>query len=132
MTGFEKDAPCAAVAGEICAYEAMDDPRVSGEVRLRVDMDCSPETAAGDFCWMGGDIVITNEGGTWDGRWVGIRWLDGLHEMTGWYRGTGAYEGWSYIAVVSTDVVPPEPSVLTRSRGVLVHGDLPPSVDLGG
>ena len=121
MTGVEESGWCA--EDECYATQDMSDPRVSGDLVGQLDLGCSDEMT----CWMGGELTITNEGGTWDGQWVGFINDSALggrsHDIMQWFEGSGAYEGWSYVAVLtdfdraSTDV-----------RGVSYRGDLPPSV----
>ena len=80
-------------------------------------------------CWMGGDLTITNEGGTWVGRWVGFINSDAQvgrsHDNMQSLEGNGAYEGWSYVAVLSDF---DRPGGDRDARGVVYRGELPPSV----
>lgn len=121
VEGREINGGCA--ESECHSRQEMSDPRVSGELDIQLDLGCSIET----ICWMGGDLTITNDDGGWDGRWVGFIGEDGStgrsHDIMQWFEGTGAYEGWSYVAVL-TDLERP----ITDVRGVLYRGDLPPSV----
>lgn len=133
VTGVEKEADCGEVTDDLCYTDVMDDPRVSGDARVTLDWECSPEAPGGNLCQMGGGVVVANEDGTWDGHWVGIIEPDGLHEIAAWYGGTGAYDGWSYLVFLSSGTAeePLEAGVIFRIRGVVYRGDLPPSVALG-
>ena len=125
VTGVERGGSCD--EGEcLGAKQDMSDPRVSGALVVQLDLGCSDKMV----CWMGGDLTITNEGGTWDGRWVGFINSDAevgrSHDIMQWFEGNGAYEGWSYVAVLS-DFDRPGRDV----RGVVYRGELPPSVAQG-
>lgn len=120
---------------ECTARHIMSDPRVSGDLDIQLDLGCSVDMV----CWMGGGLTISNDDGEWDGRWVGFinDHAPGgrSHDQMMWLEGDGAYEGWSYVAVL-TDLG--RPGTLdegkvglhpgTVVRGVFYRGDLPPSV----
>jgi hypothetical protein len=122
-----------ACGNEVCTAEhVMSDPRVSGELDIQLDLGCSIEM----ICWMGGELTITNDDGGWDGRWVGFINDDApggrSHDQMMWLEGDGAYEGWSYVAVL-TDLARPGANQEglhpgTVVRGVFYRGELPPSV----
>jgi hypothetical protein len=120
---------------ECVATHVMSDPRVSGDLDIQLDLGCSTEI----ICSMGGELTISNDDGTWDGHYVGFI-NDAApggrtHDQMMWLEGSGAYEGWSYVAVL-TDLYgirggPDTPEGLhpgTTVRGVFYRGDLPPSV----
>ena len=43
-----------------------------------------------------GAARLTTAGGAWAGRWAGVIYPGLRDEITGWYRGTGAYTGLTY------------------------------------
>ena len=124
VEGRETNQSC---AGAACiARQVVSDQRVSGRVDVGLDLGCSDEMT----CWMGGELAISNDDGTWHGRWIGFINDDSpggrSHDIMQWLEGSGAYEGWSYVAVL-TDF----DRAGTDVRGVLYRGDLPPSVAQG-
>ena len=74
-------------------YEAaMSDERVSGTSTVTVNYDMYP-TGIAD---MWGTMVVTNDGGTWEGEWVGSIHSDGAHTTYGTLTGAGDYAGLRY------------------------------------
>ena len=73
--------------------DAMSDDRVSGTSTVTINYDMYP-TGIAD---MWGATVLTNDGGTWEGDWVGSIHSDGTHTTYGTLTGTGDYEGLRYI-----------------------------------
>jgi hypothetical protein len=74
----------------------MSDERVSGDVAIT--WSAAAETTAdedNDALW--GTVTISNDGGTWQGQWVGFVDDQGRHHITEWFEGTGDYEGLRYI-----------------------------------
>jgi hypothetical protein len=111
--------------------DSMSDPRVSGHANLL------NHYLAGDVDLTGvnwGQYTLTNDGGTWEGEWMGFYESPGDDDDYGtpgaqnamiWASGTGDYEGWSYVAnytgrLLGLDV-----------KGLLYQGDIPPTVALG-
>ena len=45
---------------------------------------------------MWGTMVVTNDGGTWEGEWVGSIHSDGAHTTYGTLTGAGDYTGLRY------------------------------------
>ena len=75
-------------------HEVMSDPRVSGESEVTLKLDEGPE---GSYLYrFRGTYVLTNDGGTWEGPWVGLMPLDQSEDLVGVYEGTGDYEGLRY------------------------------------
>jgi hypothetical protein len=79
-----------------CVY-TMSDGRVSGTgpAIVRVDMSLNGDTRVGEIS---GTVVISNEGGTWEGTaWGTTTWTltnqSHVHVMDGEYLGAGGYEG---------------------------------------
>jgi hypothetical protein len=90
-------------------------------VQAPIDKGCR----VNNTCWMGGEVTISNDGGAWQGRWVGFIVEGVQHDHMAWLEGTGDYEGWSYVAV-HRDVEGDRH--YEDVRGILYRGDLPPSV----
>lgn len=90
--------PCrevATVGDEFNRYECdecLDDDRVSGisEVTVTtVDYSVSPTAIAGTW-------RLENDGGVWDGDWIGVIESDGLHRIEGVMAGSRGYDGLVY------------------------------------
>ena len=76
--------------GLVWIYESeMSDERVSGTSTVSINFDVYP-TGIAD---MWGTTVITNDGGTWEGEWVGSIHSDGTHTTYETLTGTGNYAG---------------------------------------
>ncbi|WP_062467548.1 hypothetical protein [Demequina maris] len=80
-----------------CQEDASDD-RVSGE--SQVDFTC---TTAGAVTTCTSDVVLTNDGGTWEGTVEGTATEEGdegalFHEFDAEMLGTGDYDGLRYTA----------------------------------
>lgn len=107
---------------DVCRFTyTMSDPRLSGDGEAPIDKGCSLDST----CWMGGEVTISNDGGAWQGRWVGFIVEGVRHDHMAWLEGSGDYEGWSYVAV-HRDVEGDQH--YEDVRGLLYRGDLPPSV----
>jgi hypothetical protein len=76
---------------------AMSDERLSGNIAITWSADAEGPSADenNDVLW--GATTITNDGGTWEGQWVGFVDDQGRHHITSWHEGTGDYEGLRYI-----------------------------------
>lgn len=80
--------------GLVYEYEnVMSDERVSGSSTVTINYDMYP-TGAAD---MWGTTVLTNDGGTWEGEWVGSMHGDGTHTTYETLTGTGDYAGLRFI-----------------------------------
>ena len=105
----------------------MNDPRLSGNVRLEDNADrfcdgpCSEATYRGDVLW--GTIEITNEDGSWSGTSTGTTDTSGGGGNITYYElvGSGGYEGLS--AVIFERETPTSGWLWD---GVIFAGDLPP------
>ncbi len=74
----------------VWVYElVMSDERVSGTSTVTINYDMYPNGIAD----MWGATVLTNDGGTWEGEWVGSIHSDGTHTVYGTLTGTGDYSG---------------------------------------
>ncbi|HYO17240.1 MAG TPA: hypothetical protein VES02_01045 [Dermatophilaceae bacterium] len=80
----------------------LSDPRVSGEQVTMADCDYTEQGDAvvGD-CW--GTVVITNDGGTWDGTFTGTTaWSttepEPVYDINATYLGSGEYAGLRFVA----------------------------------
>ena len=77
----------------VWVYESvMSDKRVSGTSTVTINYDMYPTEIAD----MWGTTVIANDGGTWEGEWVGSIHSDGTHTTYETLTGTGDYEGLRY------------------------------------
>ena len=76
---------------------------------------------------MGGELTLSNDGGAWLGRWVGFIMEGATHDIMEWMVGTGDYEGWTWVGLVSDDGRGAGDADWDV-RGVLYPGDLPGSV----
>lgn len=89
-------ADCGSMAEEpvmvLTCDEVMSDPRVSGKSKVTLKFEEGPE---GTIRFRG-TYVLTNDGGTWEGPWVGLMLPDGNEDLVGVYEGTGDYEGLRY------------------------------------
>ena len=103
----------------------MSDPRVSGEGRVAFEGDWQSNTSSTNYA-LWGEYSLTNDGGTWEGEWTGFVDLYGNHHIMSWLRGTGDYEGLSFL--VSADQQPDGELDLT---GLIYPGELPSTVVLG-
>ena len=74
-----------------CVHESSD-PRVSGAVTAEVFLEQQPPGTA-----MWGTIVLTNDGGTWQGDWSGEITPDGNHVIDGVLAGADDYDGLQYV-----------------------------------
>ena len=82
----------------VWVYEnVMSDERVSGTSTVTINYDMYPAGIAD----MWGTTVLTNDGGTWEGEWVGSIHNDGTHTTYETLTGTGDYAGlrFSYFTV---------------------------------
>jgi len=78
----------------VWVYEnVMSDERVSGTSTVTINYDMYP-TGIAD---MWGTTVLTNDGGTWEGEWVGSIRGDGTHTTFETLTGTGDYAGLRYV-----------------------------------
>ena len=74
-------------------YEnVMSDERVSGISTVTINYDMYPNGIAD----MWGTTVLTNDGGTWEGEWVGSIHSDGTHTTYETLTCTGDYTGLRY------------------------------------
>lgn len=108
-------------------YHDMSDTRLDGDVSISFSHEGAPESGTMSnytnyTLW--GDVVVANDGGTWEGKWVGFRDEDSLHHVTSWFEGTGEYEGLKYIE----QAYEPEGGLSVVSTGLLFEGQIPETV----
>lgn len=111
--------------------DSMSDPRVTGRVNLINRYLIGDEDLTGAN-W--GQYTLANDGGSWEGEWIGFYespsddedyGTPGVQNAMAWATGTGDYEGWTYVAnytgrILGLDV-----------RGLLYQGPIAPTVALG-
>ena len=114
-------------AGNATGTSEMSDPRVSGNWDITQEFHCAP--AGGYTCAKWGQATMTNDGGTWEGEWVGLHQPGdtqlGLHYIMTWLSGTGDHEGLNYVANLMGD---PGDTVI---EGVIYEGPIPATVAVG-
>jgi hypothetical protein len=102
------------------------DPRVSGTLTGTWNSDRWGVLEDGALVqW--GDVVLTNDGGTWEGSLLGVYSSDyGGDLLTRWTVGTGAYEGFTFFFWLDTS----HSSDSGPWYGLIYPGDPPPIVQL--
>lgn len=122
VTG-QQDLYCANTA---CSgtYHDMSDPRLDGKATITFAVGQEPESEVSGNVTLWGEVDVANEGGTWEGNWVGFADDKGLHHVTAWFEGTGEYEGLRYIE----QAYEPEGGLSITSAGLLFDGDIPATV----
>ncbi len=75
----------------------MSDERLSGDLAITWSADAEGRSADenNDVLW--GTTTISNDGGTWEGQWIGFVDDQGRHHITSWHEGTGDYVGLRFI-----------------------------------
>ena len=101
----------------------MSDPRVSGDVEITWQVASQYGIDENDDA-LYGTVVTTNDGGTWQGQWVGFVDDQGRHHITEWFEGTGDYEGLRYIE----QLVQRERGGLLDATGLIYQGMAPSTV----
>jgi hypothetical protein len=99
------------------------DPRLEGDVTITYERNGPTD----DNSTLWSTVTITNDQGSWEGLSIGFADERGGHRHTGWFEGTGAYEGLAYIEQLT------EPDVNTAGTfldavGLVYEGELPPMV----
>ena len=99
------------------------DPRLEGDVTITYERNGPTD----DNSTLWSTVTITNDQGSWVGLSIGFADERGEHRHTGWFEGTGAYEGLAYIEQLT------EPDVNTAGTfldavGLVYEGELPPMV----
>jgi hypothetical protein len=127
-TNSETPAPMvpAVVTGEEYCYgptrcdSRLSDPRVSGEAVATFHEACY---VLGSGCVYWGTYTIQGPDGTWSGPWSGL-WEPSVGKAAFLVtaKGTGAYEGWTYMAYY-LDPFTGGPATVD---GVIYRGDPPP------
>jgi hypothetical protein len=102
------------------------DPRVSGTLTGSWNSDRWGVLEDGALVqW--GDVVLTNDDGTWEGSFAGAYASDyGGDILTRWTVGTGAYEGLTFLFWLDT----PNGSFTGPWYGLIYPGEPPPNVRL--
>jgi len=101
-----------------CQGEA-DDERLNGDIDLVYNI--AGWSGTGAIQW--GYARISNDQGTWNGTWSSNIQEGGEQLILGWYEGTGAYEGWSYVETQHGQYQQPR-----ETFGIVYPGPLPPTV----
>ena len=108
--------------------DSMSDPRVSGHANL-INNHLIGDVDQTGVQW--GQYRLANDDGAWEGEWIGFYDsttpddLAGFENAMAWANGTGDYEGWSYVANYTGDLL------ALDVRGLLYQDDIPPTVALG-
>jgi hypothetical protein len=112
--------------GTISYTMVANDPRVSGTLTGTWNSDRWGVLEDGALVqW--GDVVLTNDEGTWEGSFTGAYASDyGGDILTRWHVGTGAYEGLTFYFWMDT----PDGSFAGPWYGLIYPGDPPPTVQL--
>ena len=103
----------------------IDDPRVTGPGTLGWNYVCYPAANQGCIYW--GDLELVGPDGTWVGTYTGTDdpalWEagEGGAVMIQVLEGTGAYEGWTFVAHIVTDLSNP-----AMVNGLIYEGPPPP------
>ena len=111
--------------GSCTASDVMSDSRVSGEGHITWKSPLAVSGSTREYnLW--GEYTVTNDGGVWQGEWIGFVDADGLHHVTWWLRGSDDYDGFSYLGFGEQ-----QPSGELEVTGLVYPGDIPPTVALG-
>ncbi len=105
------------------ATSTMSDPRVSGDVEITWQVASQYGADENDDA-LYGTVATTNDGGRWQGQWVGFVDDQGRHHITGWFEGTGDYEGLRYVL----QLVQRERGGLLDATGLIYQGMAPSTV----
>jgi hypothetical protein len=82
-----------------CSFSlALNDPRVSGTELTDAYYYAGLPDSLG---LIGGDSTVTNDQGTWAGKSIALIDPNGEADVLGWYRGSGAHDGWTYVQGVT-------------------------------
>lgn len=103
--------------------QEMSDERVSGSVYVTWDVQSGDGDDPDGMMW--GATRITNDQGTWEGEYAGFIEPDGQRNSMGWFEGSGAYEGLTYVQHVHGHLG--DHSI----TGLVYPGSMPPTVVLG-
>jgi hypothetical protein len=112
--------------GTVSYTMVANDPRVSGTLTGTWNSDRWGVYQDGALVqW--GDVVLTNDDGTWEGSFAGAYASDyGGDLLTRWTVGTGAYEGLTFFFWLDT----PDGSSSGPWYGLIYPGEPPPNVQL--
>ncbi len=122
VTG-QQDGGCRSDGTCYATNHDMSDPRLDGDVSITFNYETGAGSAEGNYV-LWGDLVLTNEGGSWEGNWVGFTDENGRHHITSWFEGTGDYEGLQYLE----QAYEPEAGMSLATTGLLFEGDIPATV----
>ena len=95
------------------------DERLSGDIDLVYNI--AGWSGTGAVQW--GYARISNDEGTWNGTWSSNVQEGGEQVILGWYEGTGAYEGWTYVETQYGEYQQPR-----ETFGIVYPGTPPPTV----
>jgi len=96
-----------------------DDERLNGDIDLIYNI--AGWSGTGAVQW--GYARISNDEGSWHGTWSSNVQEGGEQVILGWYEGTGAYEGWSYVETQYGEYQQPR-----ETFGIVYPGTPPPTV----
>ena len=107
-------------------HRNMSDPRLEGDVCINYEGNVGAEEL--ETFWS--SITITNVDGSWQGHSVGFTDEREAHHHTGWFEGSGAYEGLAFMSTL-TEANPKYPSAGMNLDmvGLVYAGELPPMID---
>ena len=103
---------------------SMSDPRLNGDAEVTWEAATESPGVFGNDYALWGTVTITNDGGSWQGQWIGFKDEQGRHHITEWFEGTGDYDGLRYIE----QAVEREPAGVLDTTGLIYEGDIPPTV----
>lgn len=113
--GFAPDRGAETLRGCVSACRMeMSDPRVTGNVRMHLDLDCYGGRAfpildhpadPGVALVASGALELTGPDGAWTGRFSGAGDADGLVAVYFVGAGTFAYRDWTFVAVIGPGAV---------------------------
>ena len=102
---------------------SVSDPRLEGDVTITYERN----GPYGNNSTLWSTVTITNEEGSWEGLSIGFADQQGRHHHTGWFEGTGAYEGLAYLEQLTEGEVN-SAGMRLDVVGLLYEGELPPMV----
>jgi len=101
-----------------CTGNASDE-RLQGDIDLIYNV--AGWTGVGAIEW--GWARISNDGGSWDGTWTSTVGEGQDQVIMAWYKGTGDYEGWTYVETQSGEY-----QADRETFGIVYPGAPPPVV----
>ena len=113
--------------GGFTCTDEMNDARVSGTASGEWQFDGFGDGLSdGALVQWSRRMVLRNDGGSWDGTYAGFYTPDTGDMIVIWYRGTGAYEGLSYVQWI--EAPPGHVTGGTEVLGLIFPGPIPPAI----